>query len=204
MPVCQLSGWRRHGGLAEDAVVRHPLGNAAVDRRSLPAGLGKTQRPVDRGREETGASWARSATRRTAPSAYPTHLAAWDLVRCLGNSLTSVTLCSEVTVCPSLRRSNSQTRIGRHWSGGRGRMAHRRAWRGGARDPARGGGRVEYGDRARGRGGASHGDRVPAAVPRGGSAGAGPGQARAGPPAADLTREGRRDYRRYVAHHPAG
>jgi hypothetical protein len=36
-------------GLVEEPVAVHAVGNAAADMRSLPAGLGKTQRPVDRG-----------------------------------------------------------------------------------------------------------------------------------------------------------
>src|SRR5450432_581770 len=36
-------------GLVEEPVAAHAVGNAAADMRSLPAGLGKTQRPVDRG-----------------------------------------------------------------------------------------------------------------------------------------------------------
>src|ERR1035438_9218470 len=36
-------------GLVKEPVAAHAVGNAVADMRSLPAGLGKTQRPVDRG-----------------------------------------------------------------------------------------------------------------------------------------------------------
>ena len=52
----QPANCRRHEGLVEEPVAAHAVGNAVADMRSLPAGLGKTQRPVDRGAEETDAS----------------------------------------------------------------------------------------------------------------------------------------------------
>ena len=45
----QPANCRRHEGLVEEPVAAHAVGNAVADMRSLPAGLGKTQRPVDRG-----------------------------------------------------------------------------------------------------------------------------------------------------------
>src|SRR5450755_2588460 len=65
-PTCQLSATR---GLVEEPVAAHAAGNAVADRRSLPAGLGKTQRPVDRG---AGGNRCQSAlpcgTRRLLPT----------------------------------------------------------------------------------------------------------------------------------------
>jgi hypothetical protein len=45
-PTCQLPATC---GLVKEPVAAHAVGNAVADMRSLPAGLGKTQRPVDRG-----------------------------------------------------------------------------------------------------------------------------------------------------------
>jgi len=68
-PTCQLSAMR---GLVEEPVAVHVMGNAATDMRSLPAGLGKTQRPVDRG---AGGNRCQSAcpcgTRRLPPTRPP-------------------------------------------------------------------------------------------------------------------------------------
>lgn len=65
-PTCQLPATR---GLVEEPVAAHAAGNAVADRRSLPAGLGKTQRPVDRG---AGGNRCQSAlpcgTRRLLPT----------------------------------------------------------------------------------------------------------------------------------------
>src|SRR5450631_1335101 len=65
-PTCQLPATR---GLVEEPVAAHAAGNAVADRRSLPAGLGKTQRPVDRG---AGGNRCQSAlpcgTRRLPPT----------------------------------------------------------------------------------------------------------------------------------------
>jgi hypothetical protein len=59
-------------GLVEEPVAAHAVGNAVADRRSLPAGLGKTQRPVDRG---AGGNRCQSAcpcgTRRLPPTRLP-------------------------------------------------------------------------------------------------------------------------------------
>jgi hypothetical protein len=68
-PTWQLLAKR---GLVEEPVAAHAAGNAAADMRSLPAGLGKTQRRVDRGREETGASRLCRAAR--GASRLPDHL----------------------------------------------------------------------------------------------------------------------------------
>jgi len=65
-PTWQLLATR---GLVEEPVAAHAAGNAAADIRSLPAGLGKTQRPVDRG---AGGNRCQSAlpcgTRRLPPT----------------------------------------------------------------------------------------------------------------------------------------
>jgi hypothetical protein len=65
-PTWQLLATR---GLVEEPVAAHAAGNAAADMRSLPAGLGKTQRPVDRG---AGGNRCQSAlpcgTRRLPPT----------------------------------------------------------------------------------------------------------------------------------------
>src|SRR5450755_3550791 len=59
-------------GLVEEPVAVHAVGNAVADMRSLPAGLGKTQRPVDRG---AGGNRCQSAcpcgTRRLPPTRLP-------------------------------------------------------------------------------------------------------------------------------------
>jgi hypothetical protein len=65
-PTCQLPAML---GLVEEPVAVHAMGNAVADMRSLPAGLGKTQRPVDRG---AGGNRCQSAcprgTRRLPPT----------------------------------------------------------------------------------------------------------------------------------------
>ncbi len=80
---CGRTAWHGEGGrptrggpCGSDGRVGAPTasstpGNAAAEMRSLPAGLGKTQRPVDRG---AGGNQRQSATaaRRQAPPAYPT------------------------------------------------------------------------------------------------------------------------------------
>ena len=56
-------------GLVKEPVAAHAVGNAVADMRSLPAGLGKTQRPVDR---EAGGDRCQSdipcGTRRLPPT----------------------------------------------------------------------------------------------------------------------------------------
>ena len=58
-------------GLVEEPVAAHTAGNAVADMRSLPAGLGKTQRPVDRGaggnRCQSACRAARGASRLPDP-----------------------------------------------------------------------------------------------------------------------------------------
>jgi len=58
-------------GLVEESVAVHTAGNAIADMRALPAGLGKTQRPVDRGaggnRCQSACRAARGASRLPDP-----------------------------------------------------------------------------------------------------------------------------------------
>ena len=65
-PTCQPPAAR---GLVAEPVAVRAAGNAVADMRSLPAGLGKTQRPVDRG---AGGNRRQSAlpcgTRRLPPT----------------------------------------------------------------------------------------------------------------------------------------
>ena len=67
-PTCQLQATR---GLVEESVAVHAAGNAIADMRALPAGLGKTQRPVDRGaggnRCQSACRAARGASRLPNP-----------------------------------------------------------------------------------------------------------------------------------------
>jgi hypothetical protein len=65
------AGARGQEGRVGAPTVSSRPGNAAADRRSFAAGLGKTQRPVDRGAGGNQRQSARAA-RRQAPPAYPT------------------------------------------------------------------------------------------------------------------------------------
>src|SRR5512135_436551 len=47
--ACQPGARRRLEGLVGEPVAGHAAGNAGAERRLLAAGLGRTQRPVDRG-----------------------------------------------------------------------------------------------------------------------------------------------------------
>jgi hypothetical protein len=82
--ACQPATRRRREGLVGEPVAEPVTGNAAADMRSLPAGLGRTQRPVDRG---AGGNRRQSALPCGARRLPPTRPVLARPARCGGPSL---------------------------------------------------------------------------------------------------------------------